>query len=335
MSETEPMAEVARFHDPDFVLVPPEGHFDGVYFYAIALDPFARNDDLHTRIDNYEYRYGHPGYGWLSRLFSLGGIRTLPWSMLLVALAGMGLGAWAVSRIADHLERTAWWGLSVAVNPGLVLSVTLLTSEPMGIGLAAAGVFAWFRRRLVIGTVLFAAACLVKEPLAVVPGGLFAWEVIQILRHRAESGVVFRLGLLAATLVPLAWWYLYLRFHFGVFPYQVAPDLFGAPLAGWVESLRRGVDLSRAGASQIGVLSVTAIVISAAVMLAGVARAVRLRSPFDVMFLILVVLALFYSWLLLLYPKDVMRELVIASVLLPAVLGTVVMRPLAPPQEQH
>jgi hypothetical protein len=105
MSEIEPMAEVARFHDPDFALVPPEGHYEGVYFYTIALDPFARNPDIYTRIDLYEYRYGHAGYGWLSRMFSLGGIRTLPLSMPVVALVGMGVGGWAVSRIAAHLGR--------------------------------------------------------------------------------------------------------------------------------------------------------------------------------------------------------------------------------------
>jgi hypothetical protein len=325
VSESEPMAEVARFHDPDFALVPGEGHFDGVYFYAIALDPFARNNDIHTRIDRYQYRYGHPGFGWLSRMFSLGGIRTLPLSMLVVALAGMGLAGWAVSRIAVDLGRSAWWGMTIAINPGLVLSVTLLTSEPVGVGLAAAGVLAWFRRRAVLGAALMAAACLVKEPFAAVPIGLGAWEIVQMVRHRGEPGVGYRVALLMTSLVPLAWWYLYLRFHLGVFPFREAPDLVGTPLAGWYESLRRAVDLSRTGGSQIGVVAVTAIVIGAAVILTGVARAVRLRSPFDLMFLVLVVPAFFYSWLLLLYPKDLIRELVILSVLLPAVVGSVSM----------
>ena len=74
VSEDEPMAEVARAYDPGFVLVPAEAHFDGVYFYTIALDPFARRD-LHSRIDLFEYRYGHPGYGWIASFVAMGILR--------------------------------------------------------------------------------------------------------------------------------------------------------------------------------------------------------------------------------------------------------------------
>ena len=74
------------------MFVPPEAHFDGVYFYAIALDPFARNDDVYTRIDLHQYRYGHPGYAWLSGLFALGEPARLPWSMFLVSLGVDGSG---------------------------------------------------------------------------------------------------------------------------------------------------------------------------------------------------------------------------------------------------
>ena len=102
MSEDEPMAEVARAYDPGFVFVPAEAHFDGVYFYTIALDPFARRD-LHQRIDLYEYRYGHPGYGWIVSFIAMGILRdegSVSLVLLLVSLAAMGLAGWTVSRLA-------------------------------------------------------------------------------------------------------------------------------------------------------------------------------------------------------------------------------------------
>jgi hypothetical protein len=323
MSDTERMAEVARFHDPDFAFVPAEGHYDGVYFYAIALDPFARNADVYTRIDLYEYRYGHPGYGWLSRLFVLGGVRSLPWSMLMVGLAGMGLGGWAISRIADHLGRSAWWGLLVAVNPGLVFAVTVLNSEPVGVGIAAAGLLLWLRGRLVLAAVVFAGACLVKELFVLVPAGLFLWEIVQVVRRRAIPGVVYRLALLAVTVVPLAWWYLYLRFHFGVFPAAAEPGNIGVPFVGWFNTFRTAVGLSRSGASQIGTFTITLVTITACALLAGVVRAVRLRSPLDLTFLLFCVLVATLNWNILLYPKDVIRELALAPLLLPAVIAGV------------
>ena len=92
MSEIEPMAEIARSYDPEFVLVPPEAHFDGVYSSALALDPFARNQNVYTRVDLYEVAgTEHPGYGWLSeRIVALGDASRLPLAMLLVGLAAMG-----------------------------------------------------------------------------------------------------------------------------------------------------------------------------------------------------------------------------------------------------
>jgi hypothetical protein len=335
MSETEPMAEVARFHDPDFVLVPAEGHYDGVYFYAIALDPFARNHDIYSRIDLHEYRYGHPGFGWLSRIFSLGGIRTLPLSMLAVALAGMGVAGWAVSRIAERLGRSPWWGLMIAVNPGLVFSVTVLTSEPVGVAIASVGLLLWLRGRPVVAAVAFAGACLVKELFVLVPAALFAWELLQLVRHRSMPGRGLRLALLAVSVVPLAWWYVYLRLHFGVLPAAAEPGNIGAPFLGWYDTFRRAVGLSRSGASQLGTFTIPLLAITAGAIVVGVVRALRLRSPFDVIFLLLALLVITLNWLILLYPKDVVRELALVPLLLPAVIAGVAWTPEPIGRESH
>jgi hypothetical protein len=330
MSETEPMAGIARAHDPGFVLVPPEAHYDGVYFYAIALDPFARNEDVYKRIDLYEYRYGHPGYGWLSGMVALGEASRVPLAMLLVSLAGMGVAGWAVSRIAHELGRSPWWGLLIAVNPGLIFAVTVLNSEPLGVALAALGLLAWQRGRLLLGAALFAGACLVKELFLIVPAGLVLWEVAETVRHRAAPGILFRTGILVASAFPLALWYLYLKFHFGVFPAEAEPGNIGTPLVGWFDTFRYAVALSTSGASQIGTFTIAQLTITAGAMLVGAVRAVRLRSPFDVMFLLLFVLASTVNWFILLYPKDLIRELLLAFLLLPAVVVGVRWRPRAP-----
>lgn len=329
MSEIEPMAEIARSHDPDFVLVPPEAHYDGVYFYAIALDPFGRNEDVYTRIDLYEYRYGHPGYGWMSRIVALGDAGRLPIAMLLVSLAAMGVAGWAVGRIAGELGHSPWWGLLIAVNPGLIFSVTVLNSEPLGVAVAAAGLLAWLRGRLLLGAVLFAGACLVKELFLIVPAGLLVWEIAEGVRHRAAPDIPVRIALLGMSALPLACWYLYLRYHFGMFPAEAEPGNIGTPFVGWFDTFRLAVGFSRSGASQIGTFTITQLTIVAGALLVGAVRAIRLRSPFDVMFLLLFVLASTVNWMILLYPKDLIRELLLAFLLLPAVVVGVDWRPRA------
>jgi hypothetical protein len=337
MSETDELAEVARAHEPNFVLYPAEGHFDGVYFYAIALDPLAIGDQ-HELIDLHPYRYGHAGYGWLGAAVSLGDPARVPLALLLVSLAAMGLAGWSTSRIADLLARSPWWGLLVAVNPGLVLSVTVLTSEPAGVAFASLGLLFWFRGRSIAAVVLFAGACLVKEPFALIPAGLFAWEVLERIRHRAAPGATWRMLLLAVTVLPLAWWHLYLRLRFGVLPIQEAPDFFGVPFAGWYDSFGFGAHLVRTGASQLGTLVIPILTIVAAALLVATVRALRMRSPFDTIFILVIALATLYNYLLLGYPKDLVRELVISLLLLPAVIGSVsssALAPSAPPEAQE
>ncbi|MGH2757231.1 MAG: hypothetical protein ACRDI3_05530, partial [Actinomycetota bacterium] len=83
MSAEEPMAGLAVRNDPDFKFVHPQAHYDGVYFYAVAVDPFARGE-AHELIDKSAYRYGHAGYGWLAWIVSLGSAGAVPLALMLL-----------------------------------------------------------------------------------------------------------------------------------------------------------------------------------------------------------------------------------------------------------
>src|SRR6478735_9776866 len=77
LSTADRLAPDARLTDPSFVLVKPEAHYDGVYYYAIARDPLL-GGDANTKIDQAAYRYGHPMVGWMARVVSLGTDRWIP-----------------------------------------------------------------------------------------------------------------------------------------------------------------------------------------------------------------------------------------------------------------
>ena len=109
---------------------------------------------------------------------------------------------------------------------------------------------------------------------------------------------------MAASVLPLTLWSLYLKLHFGAFPFEEAPEGFGVPFTGWFDSFRLAVGFATQGASQVGTFSVALLTILAGAMLVGTVRAVRLRSPFDVMFLLFAIGATTFNWMLLVYPKD-------------------------------
>src|SRR6478735_2406729 len=142
LADTDGLAATARATDPDFVLVNPQQHYDGVYYYAIARDPLLLGDE-HTKIDQGAYRYGHPMYGWAARVVSLGNDRLVPAALLILSLLGIGFAAWATSRLSVMFGRTPWGGLLIAASPGLLYAASVSTTECFAAGLIALTLLAW------------------------------------------------------------------------------------------------------------------------------------------------------------------------------------------------
>ena len=205
MHDTLPLARLARHDDPTFKLRRDSGFYDGAFFYAIARDPLATGQ-AHRLVPERSYHFGHPGYGWLAWLASAGGRpNDVPEGLLVVGMAAMLAAGAAASLLARLLGWTPWAGLAVALNPGLVFAVANDTSEPLGAALLLGALVAFLNGRRGWTFGLLAALCLVKEPLALVPLALAAWEY-----GRRRRGLF-----LAAAVLPAVVWWLYLRVHLG------------------------------------------------------------------------------------------------------------------------
>jgi uncharacterized membrane protein YeaQ/YmgE (transglycosylase-associated protein family) len=323
MSFGEPMSALARRADPSFVLVDPQAHYDGVYFYAIARDPLARGE-AHALIDRASYRYGHAGFGWLAWALSLGNARAVPGALLILGLTGAALAAWAASRLAHELGRTPWGGLVVALSPGIVFAVTADTSEPVGLAAVALGLLMWSRRRWGWAAAALTAACLIKEPFLLVPAGLAAWEVIEWLRGRKPDALRARAFALVAGPVAFGAWYVYLRVTFGAWPFtSEAHDFLDFPFSGWADSFRRAANLATGSFDrmQVGHASVALLAVIGGILLLAMLRALRMRSWLDPVFLLTALLIFSLNWLGVLYPKDLVREATLALALAPAILA--------------
>src|SRR5687767_8974918 len=120
MAPGDPIATLALEHEQDLRYV-PSGHYDGVYYYAIALDPLA-SGQAHQLIDLGAHRYGHPGYGWLGWLTSLGNPGWVPQVLLVLSLSGMAVAAFFASVLSRDLGLGPWGGAVIALNPGLIFS---------------------------------------------------------------------------------------------------------------------------------------------------------------------------------------------------------------------
>lgn len=325
MAESEPIAPYARAGDGGFRFVDIGAHYDGVYFYAIARDPFAQGE-AHQLIDKSAYRYGHAGYGWMAGILSLGRASAVPLALLLLALAGMAAAGGGMSLLFAHHGLTPWGGLFVAFNPGLIYAVTTLTSEAVGAGVCAWALLMWARKRYALATVLLIVLCLIKEPFVMVPVGIALWEGIQWLRGgrvTPPTDVLKRWVLLAIGPLIFIAWYVYLRATFGHWSFEETEGFFAFPFTGWFESMEIASQMATAdfNTAQLGAAAAPLIAATMAIILVGLVVSARLSELVDAPYLFLGLIAAALQPIGVLYPKDLIREVALPLLLVPLVLA--------------
>lgn len=323
MAAGDPISGPAVESDPEFVVYPSD-HYDGIYFYAMARDPFATGIGR-TLIDLPGARYGHVLYSWVAAVLSLGQAKLIPLALLVINLTSMGVAAWAVSMLARDMGWSPWAGLMVAVNPGFLYAITVDTSEVFGSMLAVLFLLAWFRQRWILATVALVATCMAKEIFVFLPIGLGVWELLKVARGRGRADAVSRLVLLSTGPLALFIWHLYLRQALGYWAFTDDLHVLTAPFAGWAETFRLATTIGNGGggfeAVQIAAASVPLLLAVGAALLIGVGFASRLRGPLDVAFLGMALLSFSLTWRNLYFAKDMIRQMSPVLLLLPAVVA--------------
>lgn len=205
------------------------GH-DGQQFYVVARHPFdpAAAAPL---LDSPAYRVRRIGFPALAGVLAPNGGQRLIWAMLAVSLAGVALGAWAVSRFPD---APPWLPLVVGITPGVGVALTLSLGDALATGFALAAAAAALRRRWAWMTVALVAGALTRETLLLVALGL-VFTAAMPWRWRAAA-----LGLPAAA---IGSWALWSTAQIGQSSLKGAAQ-FSLPLLGWVQSTSRAPGLA-------------------------------------------------------------------------------------------
>jgi hypothetical protein len=314
-SPATPMGERAKAIDPGFHTV--QNAYDGQFYWGIAIDPLARGY-IHQRFDNASYRYGHPLLGWIGWLVSGDTARAVPAALLAICLASMLAAGVGAARLGQKLGGSGWEGLFVALNPGLLFAATHDLTEPLSAALMFAGLLAYLRGRRGIAAVWFALLILSKEQFALVPAGLAAWDFFRAPRRPA------RVLLLAASILPAVVWWTYARLRLGDW-FLSGSFIVGAPLAGWRRTLTDAGVWSYSGnyyqfltgEAMLPVL----VPLLALLVLVGV-RALRLRGPIDVVYLLLGLLVACLAWGATYILRDALRNVSLLLALVPFVMAS-------------
>jgi hypothetical protein len=168
--------------------------YDGQFFLYIAQDPRGAV----PYIDNPSYRYGRIAYPIAARALALGRQGAIPLALILLNVAGVVLGTWAVAAWLRRRGQSAWLALLFAAFPGVVFAVWRDLSEPLAYSLAAVAVVVFdasSSRRLAVSSALFAVAGLTRESVLIFA---VVWAAALLVEGRRRAAALFA----AAAVLP-------------------------------------------------------------------------------------------------------------------------------------
>ncbi|GEM_PF-1520387 len=184
---------------PALVTVEGSGH-DGQIGYAIALD--LDGSEVGDLLVDAGYRYRRI---LLPVIASLGGALHGPALLagfVLTTASGLGIASAALEGIRRRFGWSPWVHLAVLANPGLWMSVRLLTADVVGFGLATLAVAAYLDRRRRTTVLLLALAALAKDQYLLVALSLAGHQWFA----RRDRGAAATFGIPATSLLGWALW---------------------------------------------------------------------------------------------------------------------------------
>lgn len=216
------------------------GH-DGKYFFVQSNDPLVLEPEENIQvIDRPLYRSQRMFYPILAGGAGLFSADVVIWALIVVNVLAMGLGTWAVARLAVELGASAWWGLSFALNIGF-MSEQLIDGAGVVAGACAfVAILMYQRSRVAMAVAFLALAVLAREAMMIAAVGCAAWLWWHQRRREAVLSVVVPAA--AAAL-----WAIYIRirigFESGVSEVQEIGVPFGGIIDAFSEWLTDPVDL--------------------------------------------------------------------------------------------
>lgn len=215
--------------DPSFNYNPVG--YDGQFAYFIALDPPL----AHYYMDLDSYRYTRILYPLLARGLALGNPGFVPATLVLVNLAALTAGTWAVAKWCMRHSLSPWLALVYALGVGQVTAFSVDVSDVLAYALVA-GAMLWldkWPRRILGAGAIFGLAALARETTLLFPAlialtWLFAPTFGPKLRPRLVSAFWF--SVLAVG--PAVIWQIFLKLWLGNFGVTENPGLEKLPYAG-------------------------------------------------------------------------------------------------------
>jgi hypothetical protein len=166
----------------------PQTGYDGQFFYRLATDPAALTGRVHGMVFDTPYRLQRIGYPVLAWLAAWGRLAWVPWSLIAVNVAGLGLLGFIGGLFARDSGRHAAWGLLLSGYWGYVFSLSRDVAEIPAAVFLMGGLLALRRRRPVLAGLSLSASVLTRETGMAVVAAVALVSLVDLVRRGRQRG---------------------------------------------------------------------------------------------------------------------------------------------------
>jgi len=219
--------------------------YDGQFFLALAFDPFPPSD-FECALDDARYRGRRILWPLLAHAVAFSDPHGIVLALILLQLAFVGAGTWALARWATEHGAPPAWGLAFATS----LGTTICLYRMLGDAILAAlmlmvALFASKPRRAAQATalVLFAFALLQKET-AVLALPLVAAPLLSAFPEISWKRRFSDLFLIALALAPAVAWWTWVASLTPATELETATINLDLPFSGWITAMSSRLEVA-------------------------------------------------------------------------------------------
>jgi hypothetical protein len=154
-----------------FIYTGKQGN-DGQMFLTLALDPLQRLPGTSAALDNPIYRGKRVFFPLLGWLTGLGQPALIPWTLLLVNIACIGLAVLFLAQWFESHGQSPAWSLAFLVIPSLWIALSLSMAEVVDTTLLIGAILGYRMQRARSTAALVMAAMLTRETSLLLWAGL-------------------------------------------------------------------------------------------------------------------------------------------------------------------
>ena len=205
------------------IVRPHSAGYDGQFYYAIALNPFALGTSSGgVAFDHAAWRWQRILYPFLAHFAAFGLPERMPAALLAINIAALSALALLAGQIARSMPTAGLWPWGFMLWPGFLTSLTHDTTEILACAFLLGALLAYLQKRYWRFAALAAMASLTRETSSLMLAGMLLWSLVSCVRDFRLSQADRRVALAqaaipilsaAAALLPFLVWHAFLAVH--------------------------------------------------------------------------------------------------------------------------